>query len=100
MPEANKQKVILGLTDIVATATGYIADMSGGSKVTYVGDEALAIADAFRAFVKAHQLLLDALIGKGGFIASIPFVGPPVAAVLRSIESVVDVSYTYSVFYL
>ena len=100
MPEANKQKVILGLTDIVATATGYIADMSAGPKVTYVGDEASAIADAFRAFVKVHQLLLDALIGKGGFITSIPFVGPPVAAVLRSIESVVDVSYTCAVFYL
>jgi hypothetical protein len=62
------------------------------------GDEASAIADAFRAFVKVHLLLLDALIGKGGLVTTIPFVGPPVAAVLRSIESVVDVSYDCALF--
>ena len=74
--------------------------MLAGSKATYVGDEATAIADAFRAFVRVHQLLLDALIGNGGVITTIPFVGPPVAVALRSIESAVDVSYTCSLFYV
>lgn len=66
--------------------------MPAGSKTKYVGSEATAIADAFRLFVKTHQALLDALIGTNGFIRKIPFVGPPVAAVLRSLEKVVNVS--------
>lgn len=66
--------------------------MSAGPKANYTGVEATAIADAFRLFVKTHQTLLDALIGVGGFITKIPFAGPPVAAVLRSVEKVVDVS--------
>ncbi|KAH6617189.1 hypothetical protein F5144DRAFT_660081 [Chaetomium tenue] len=83
-------KVILGLGDIVATATLDVSAMSAGPKAKYIGVEATAIADAFRLFVKTHQTLLDALIGVGGFITKIPFVGPPVAAVLRSVEKVVD----------
>ncbi|KAK4149039.1 hypothetical protein C8A00DRAFT_38368 [Chaetomidium leptoderma] len=83
-------KVILGFADIVATATLDVTAMSTGPKTKYVGSEATAIADAFRAFVKVHQQLLDALIGVGGFITKIPFVGPPVAAVLKSVEKVVD----------
>jgi hypothetical protein len=66
--------------------------MSSGTKTTYVGAEATTIADAFRVFVKVHQELLDVLIGTGGFLTRIPFVGPPIAAVLRAIESFVDVS--------
>lgn len=75
--------------------------MSASPKTKYVGAEAAAIADAFRLFVKTHQTLLDALIGAGGFIAKIPFAGPPVAAVLRSVEKVVDVRYhnDFSVLY-
>ncbi|KAK4034843.1 hypothetical protein C8A01DRAFT_48840 [Parachaetomium inaequale] len=63
---------------------------SSSASTTYVGAEATAIANAFRLFVKVHQQLLDALIGAGGVITKIPFVGPPVAAVLRSVEKVVD----------
>jgi hypothetical protein len=66
--------------------------MSASPKTKYVGSEATAIADAFRLFVKTHQALLDALNGTKGFITRVPFVGPPVAAVLRSLEKVVDVS--------
>jgi hypothetical protein len=54
--------------------------------------DATAIADAFREFVKVHQALLNILIGKSGLVTTVPFVGPPVAAVLRQIEAVVDVS--------
>ncbi|KAH6842649.1 hypothetical protein B0I37DRAFT_356713 [Chaetomium sp. MPI-CAGE-AT-0009] len=49
-----------------------------------------AIADAFRLFVKTHQKLLDVMIGVDGFITKIPFVGPPMAAALRSVEKAVD----------
>jgi len=59
----------------------------------YPGAEAAAIAEAFREFVSVHQDLLNILIGQGGFMSQIPFVGPPVAAVLRAVESVVDVSF-------
>jgi len=87
-------KVILGFTDIVTTATGYITSMSAGPGVLpgepYPGAEAAAIAEAFREFVSVHQDLLNILIGQGGFMSQIPFVGPPVAAVLRAVESVVD----------
>ena len=48
------QKAFLGFTDIVTTATGYVSVMSSGPKVTYVGSEATAIADAFRIFVKVQ----------------------------------------------
>ena len=88
----NQQKVVFGFGDIVATATGYITAMGAAPKTKFVGNEATAIADAFRLFVKVHQQLLDIIIGKGGFLTQIPFVGPPIAAVLRSIEGVVDVS--------
>lgn len=40
-----------------------------------------------------HQALLNILIGKSGLVPNLlPFVGPPVAQVLRQLESVVDVS--------
>lgn len=43
-------------------------------------------------FVRAHQILLNILIGKAGILTNVPFIGPPVATVLRSVEGVVDVS--------
>lgn len=63
--------------------------------VTYSGSDADDIFDAFRDFVRVHQQLLSILIGKAGFLTQVPFLGPPVAAVLRGIESVVDVSFLF-----
>lgn len=40
-----------------------------------------------------HQELLNVLIGKAGLFNTVPFIGQPVAAVLRAVESVVDVSF-------
>jgi hypothetical protein len=82
-------KIIIGFTDIVTTATAAIAQMQGNPKVTAAAD-ATAIADAFREFVRVHQALLNILIGKAGLLQSVPFIGPPVAAVLRQVETVVD----------
>jgi len=43
-------------------------------------------------FVRVHQVLLNILIGKAGLFQTVPFIGEPVAATLRQLESVVDVS--------
>lgn len=67
-----------------------MAQMTGMEPVP-AGEPADAIFDAFREFVRVHQALLNILIGKSGLVTSLPFVGPPVAAVLRQIESIVDV---------
>lgn len=45
-----------------------------------------------KQFVRVHQALLNILIGKAGLFSTVPFIGAPVAAVLRQIEGVVDVS--------
>ncbi|KAK6508882.1 hypothetical protein TWF481_003649 [Arthrobotrys musiformis] len=82
-------KIITGFTDIVTTATAAIAQMQGSAIITNPAD-AKAVADAFRLFVKVHQDLLNILIGKAGLFTIVPIIGTPVAAVLRSIEAVVD----------
>ncbi len=43
-------------------------------------------------FVRVHQALLNILIGKSGLFSTVPFIGQPIAAILRQIETVVDVS--------
>ena len=45
-------------------------------------------------FVRVHQVLLNILIGKAGLFQTVPFIGQPVAAVLRQVEAIVDVSST------
>ncbi|KAM7208385.1 hypothetical protein V8F20_001363 [Naviculisporaceae sp. PSN 640] len=83
-------QLIAGFTDIVVTATTANAAMNADrDRITSVSDAKL-IADAFRTFVRVHQELLNILIGKAGLVTSLPIVGPPVAAVLRSLEAIVD----------
>ena len=36
-------------------------------------------------------MLLNILIGKGNILTKVPFVGEPVASVLRQLENIVDV---------
>jgi len=52
--------------------------------------DATAVANAFRSFIRVHQVLLNILIGKAGLFQTVPFIGAPVAAVLRQVENVVD----------
>ncbi|KAK1997014.1 hypothetical protein LX36DRAFT_637070 [Colletotrichum falcatum] len=82
-------QIILGFTDIVSTATAAIAQMQGMPPVTATAS-ATAIFEAFRGFVSVHQALLNILIGKSGLFSTVPFIGQPIAAVLRQIESIVD----------
>ncbi|EEY18874.1 UVI-1h [Verticillium alfalfae VaMs.102] len=83
------QTLITGFTDIVSTATVAISQMQGMAGVP-AGPPSDAIFDAFREFVRVHQVLLNILIGKAGLFNTVPIIGQPVAAVLRSIEEVVD----------
>jgi hypothetical protein len=77
--------------DIVSTATTAIQQMDGMPPVA-AGAQADAIFEAFREFVRVHQALLNILIGKAGLFQTVPFIGQPIAAVLRQVENVVDVS--------
>lgn len=85
-------EVIFGFADIVATAGQAFAEMQGMAPVR-PGDASDAIFDSFREFVVVHQELLNILIGEAGLFSTVPFIGAPMAAVLRQIETVVDVSY-------
>lgn len=82
-------QIIAGFTDIVSTATTAISQMQGMPPVP-AGADSDAIFDAFREFVRVHQALLNILIGKAGLFNTVPFIGQPLAAVLRQIENVVD----------
>jgi len=82
-------QIIAGFADIVSTATTAISQMQGMPPVP-AGADSDAIFDAFREFVRVHQVLLNILIGKAGLFQTVPFIGQPVAAVLRQVESVVD----------
>jgi len=82
-------KIIVGFTDIVSTTTTALAQMKG-MPVVPAGAQSDAIFDAFREFVRVHQVLLNILIGKAGLFNTVPLIGTPVAAVLRQIEKVVD----------
>jgi len=81
--------IISGFADIVTTATTAIASMQGMAPVP-AGADSDAIFNAFREFVRVHQVLLNILIGKAGLFQTVPLIGQPVAAVLRQIENVVD----------
>jgi hypothetical protein len=82
-------KIINDFTDIVTTATGAFSQMQGNAAVA-PGPDSDSIFNAFRDFVKVHQQLLNILIGKAGLFTTVPIIGAPVAAVLRSLEAVVD----------
>ncbi|KAI9146826.1 hypothetical protein HJFPF1_13394 [Paramyrothecium foliicola] len=82
-------QIITGFTEIITITTTAIAQMQDSSPVTNVND-ANAIFNAFREFVRVHQVLLNILIGKAGLFTAVPVIGQPVAAVLRQLEAVVD----------
>ncbi|CAI0651460.1 unnamed protein product, partial [Colletotrichum noveboracense] len=72
------------VTDVIA-----LSQMQGMAAIP-PGANADAILEAFRGFVRVHQTLLEILIGKAGLFSTVPFIGQPISAVLRQIESVVD----------
>ncbi|KAH0378678.1 hypothetical protein KCU92_g8589, partial [Aureobasidium melanogenum] len=79
--------VINGFQGIIQTGTTAITNMQGTPSYTDTAAEE-QVCDAFHEFVVVHQNLLNVVIGKSGLLQGI-FLGP-VAAVLRSLEGVVD----------
>ncbi|KAG9800722.1 hypothetical protein KCU95_g410, partial [Aureobasidium melanogenum] len=79
--------VINGFQGIIQTGTTAITSMQGTPSYTDTAAEQ-QVCDAFHEFVVVHQNLLNVVIGKSGLLQSI-FLGP-VAAVLRSLENIVD----------
>ncbi|KAI7335229.1 hypothetical protein KC315_g3374 [Hortaea werneckii] len=80
------QPVINGFQQIIRVAQDDIDSMSDSTQ--YTAANAQPVCDAFSDFVVVHQELLKILIGKSGLLES--FYLGPVAAVLRSLEDVVD----------
>ncbi|KAI5207199.1 hypothetical protein AUEXF2481DRAFT_43496 [Aureobasidium subglaciale EXF-2481] len=81
------QQLITGFQGIITTGTTAITSMDGTQAYTDTAAEQ-QVCDAFSNFVVVHQNLLKIVIGKSGLLEGI-FLGP-VAAVLRSLENVVD----------
>ncbi|KAG9375771.1 hypothetical protein A1F94_013720 [Pyrenophora tritici-repentis] len=75
-------KLIFGFADIVTTATAAISQMQGMPKEP-AGPATDAVFEAFR-----EATLLNILIGKAGLFQAVPFIGQPIAAVLRQIETI------------
>ncbi|OHF02680.1 UVI-1 protein [Colletotrichum orchidophilum] len=90
-------QIIAGFVDIVTTVSTALTQMQGMPAVP-AGAQSDAIFEAFRDFVRVHQALLNVLIGKAGLFSTVPLIGQPVAAVLRQVENVVDVSLAPHIF--
>jgi len=85
-----RQQIIVGFQDIIQTAVADYQAMQNNPQYE-AGPDSDSIFNAFRDFVRVHQQLLNILIGKAGLFQTVPLVGAPVAAVLRSLEGIVDV---------
>jgi len=81
-------QIIVGFGTIVSDVTADISAMQ--TPVTFAGQAATDVFNAFSDFITVHQQLLSILIGKAGLFSDIPFIGEPVAEALRQVEGVVD----------
>ncbi|KAK4203484.1 hypothetical protein QBC40DRAFT_251183 [Triangularia verruculosa] len=82
-------QIIVGFTQIINVATTAVPEIATTPAIDVVADRQ-AVADAFKEFVRVHQVLLNILIGKAGLFTTVPFIGAPVTAILRQLESTVD----------
>ncbi|KAK4652854.1 hypothetical protein QC762_512810 [Podospora pseudocomata] len=82
-------QIIQGFTEIITITTAAVPQIVATPRFELDADRK-TVADAFREFVRVHQVLLNILIGKAGLFQTVPIIGQPVAAVLRQLESVVD----------
>ncbi|APA08974.1 predicted protein [Sclerotinia sclerotiorum 1980 UF-70] len=80
--------IVLGFNGIIASVQADISAMASNPIGTLTVSGQTDVCNAFRDFVKVHQDLLSVLIGKAGLLQSLG--GAPVAAVLRTLEGVVD----------
>lgn len=83
-------EVITGLTNIANTVNATTNTMGAGSTaVTYVGEDARAITDAFTTFINAQRLLLGILARKAFDLTEFSVVGPPMLDALDAIGDAV-----------
>ncbi|QIW96512.1 hypothetical protein AMS68_002030 [Peltaster fructicola] len=82
-------QVAQGLNTIVSSLTTDLNTLASLQPFDAECDQ-VAIVTALTKFVQVHQALLNIVIGKAGLIASVPGAGPPVAAAIRAIETIVD----------
>ncbi|KAK0658518.1 hypothetical protein QBC41DRAFT_237928 [Cercophora samala] len=82
-------QIIAGFSEIITITTATVPQIVATPTFSLDADRK-AIADAFREFVRVHQVLLNILIGKAGLFQTVPIIGAPVAATLRQLESIVD----------
>ncbi|CCC09418.1 hypothetical protein SMACR_05165 [Sordaria macrospora] len=80
--------IVSGYTDIVSTATTIIAQ-TPGTQPSF-GDSCEAVTEGYLKFASTNEEVLNILIGKAGILTQMPFIGPPVSAVLRQVEGVYD----------
>ncbi|TLD24221.1 hypothetical protein PspLS_06324 [Pyricularia sp. CBS 133598] len=80
--------ILTGLTRIVTTATSAQAQWNG--LATPEAAEVTSMFNAYRELVRSQQTLLNTLTSKAGIFQTVPFVGQPMAAVLRALEGIFD----------
>ncbi|PPJ51088.1 hypothetical protein CBER1_07905 [Cercospora berteroae] len=84
-----KQQIIVGFTEIVTVATTYIAQQQHAQPVP-AGADAKRVYDAYSAFAAKHSDLVNILAQKAGLFSTVPFIGQPIAAVLRQDQNAID----------
>lgn len=81
-------QIIDGFTQIVTDLSSSIVAAEGSDAIS--GSGAKDVENAVRDLVHVHQDLLNILTRKAGLFTTLPFIGQPVVAALRSYEDVMD----------
>jgi len=81
-------QVIAGLHELMSTMTNFTDDAHSSPDISDA--EAKEIDDAYREFVRGHQVFLHLLTGKGALFKSTPEVGRSMQDVLRAERDVVE----------
>ncbi|KAK2755043.1 hypothetical protein FQN54_006571 [Arachnomyces sp. PD_36] len=80
--------IITKYTEFITISNTLIGQFHGTPQIT--GPDATKVFEAYREHVRVHQATLNILIGKAGILQKVPFVGAPIAAVLRQVEANLD----------
>ncbi|OBT81767.1 hypothetical protein VE02_09398 [Pseudogymnoascus sp. 03VT05] len=81
--------ILSGFTDQIKNGNTLIELLKDGPTGLTQADENL-IFDAYKEFASAEKSTQTILIGKADVVRNVQIVGPPVAAVLRQLEGVID----------
>ncbi|KAK3905541.1 hypothetical protein C8A05DRAFT_30604 [Staphylotrichum tortipilum] len=81
-------QIILGFNQIVTTGTSLI--QQANDLAPLAGPDADLVYNSYQKFANTHTALINLLISKATILDKVPIVGSPIAAVLRSDESIID----------